>query len=154
MASYSFDTSAFVDPWRRYYPRDISVFKPIWERIDALIDDGTIVATEFVKVELERKDDEVLEYVKSKQNLIIPLDDEQQDHVAEIVNRFPNWINPHSQRNKADPFVMALARSMGLTVVTYEKNGGESNVKIPYACAQFDVPCLHYLDFLRKLKLA
>ncbi|TFF87505.1 MAG: DUF4411 family protein [Promethearchaeota archaeon] len=49
-ARYSFDTCAFIDTWRRYYPPD--VFKSIWNRITSFIEDGTIKATYLVKIEI------------------------------------------------------------------------------------------------------
>ncbi len=71
---YSFDTSAFVNPFRRSYPRD--VFPGLWRIIDSEIDDGNIVASIEVLNELQEKEDALLEYVKSRGHMFIELDDE------------------------------------------------------------------------------
>lgn len=48
---YSIDTSSILDGWRRYYPPD--VFQQLWTRLDDLIAEGSLRATEEVLVELE-----------------------------------------------------------------------------------------------------
>jgi hypothetical protein len=50
------DTSAWLDGWRRYYPRD--VFQTLWANIEALVDSGEILASEEVYVEIAKKDDD------------------------------------------------------------------------------------------------
>ena len=59
---YSIDTSALLDGWRRHYPPD--VFVSVWERIEGLIAGGELRATEEVRIELERKDDDVFKWAK------------------------------------------------------------------------------------------
>lgn len=150
-AAFGFDTSAFVDAWRRFYPKD--VFEKLFSEIDKRIDAGDIVASDEVKVELEQKDDDILAYVKTKPGLFLPVDDEQQDHVTDILSRYPQWIDPAAKKNNADPFAVALGKSKGLTVVSFERNGGAKKPKIPFVCQEFGVDHLHYTDLLRKLGL-
>ena len=54
---YSIDTSAILDGWRRYYPPD--TFPGLWDKLDSLIEEGHLAATEEVLIELEKKDDDV-----------------------------------------------------------------------------------------------
>lgn len=150
MAQYSFDSSAFIDPLKRHHPRDI--FGSLWKRIDDLIDSGEIMASEFVKEEISKKDDDIYKYVKSKNNLFFSLDEYQQAYVDKIVNRFPRWVPVDSTRNMADPFVIALAGVFKLTVVTYEGKGSANDPKIPFVCKEFAIPCLSFIDFLRAIK--
>ena len=51
-ARYCFDTSAFIEPWRDYYPLD--VFKPIWDFVADSINKGLIISPVMVKRELEK----------------------------------------------------------------------------------------------------
>lgn len=148
-ALFSFDTSGWIDPWRRHQPRDI--FESMWERIDDLIEQKAIVSCEMVHDELSRKDDDIYKYTKGKNGLFVPLNDSRQMHVQSILTRFPNWISPNSTKNQADPFTIALAMDMGLTVVAYEKGGSNVGPKIPYVCNSFNVPYLHFVDFLRHI---
>lgn len=146
---YCLDTSALVDPWRRYYP--IEIFPSIWEHLDRHIAQGRILACAEVQHELEQRDDELLAYAKKKDGLFIPLDMPQQQLVSIIMNTFPSWVNAESTKNTADPFVIALAKHRGLTVVTYETKAGPgaNKVKIPNVCDHFSVPYVNYLGFLR-----
>lgn len=146
---YCFDTSAFVNPWRRYYPLDL--FPSVWEHIDRCIVDGSILAAHEVHHELDQKDDELLQYIKARDGLFVPLDEQQQGYVAEIVNQFPSWINPESTKNSADPFIVALARQRQLTVVTYEQKAGHGSlrVQIPNVCEHYGIPWVPYLRFLK-----
>ncbi len=61
---YSIDTSAILDGWNRYYPPD--VFPGLWRRLEGLIGDGHLKATEEVRMELERKDDEAFSWACSQ----------------------------------------------------------------------------------------
>jgi hypothetical protein len=57
---YSVDTSALLDGWVRYYPPDI--FTNLWKGLEALVHDGELQASEEVREELNRKDDDVAEW--------------------------------------------------------------------------------------------
>lgn len=148
-AKYSFDTSAFIEPLKRHHTRE--VFPTLWDKIDDLIANGSIVSADFVKTELARKDDDIYKYVKSKEGLFIPFDSEQKPHVDQLMKRFPNWIPADSTKNVGDPFVIALAKQIGLTVVTYEERGNEARVRMPYARKELEVPCLHFVAFLNEI---
>ena len=146
---YCFDTSAFVNPWRRYYPQDL--FPSLWEHVEKCIDDGLILAAAEVHHELTQKDDELLAFIEKKEGLFVPLDDAQQHYVTDIVNQFPSWINPESTKNSADPFIVALARQKKLTVVTYETRAGKGSprVQIPNVCDHYGVPWVDFIQFLK-----
>ena len=61
-------------------------------------------------------------------------------------NTFKYWATkPH---NEADPYVVALAKTKGLIVITYESP--DSPKKIPAACLLQDIECVTFLGFLRK----
>jgi len=102
-----------------------------------------------VYVELNERDDEISKYVKQKRDIFVPPNKTQQNQVTLIQSRFPSFVLPNAPKNRADPFVIALAIDKKLNVVTMEKGGGPSNVKIPYVCQEFGVPCMHLFDFLR-----
>lgn len=149
----SFDTSAFVNPFRRYYPFD--VFPSFWNHLEKLIADGSIIATEIVRDELEQKDDELTEWARNQSGLFVPVDYEQQLAVAAVVNRFPKWVDADSAKNQGDPFVVALAICAKLTVVSDEGNGSEAHPTIPFACGQMvpKVPHMRVVEFMRQTGL-
>ena len=56
-ARYSLDTNCFITSWQRTYPPDM--FQPVWAHLERLADDGIVVVSNVVLLELERKADEV-----------------------------------------------------------------------------------------------
>ncbi len=147
---YCLDTSAWLDGWARDYPPD--VFPTLWEKIDDLISDGTINATEEVYVELKKKDDSIIEWMKTRKQLFIPISEEIQEIVIELLSDHPRLVDTHRQRSQADPFVIATAESEGAIVVTGEIPRGKlDKPKIPDVCAHRGTPCISFLEMLRKI---
>ncbi len=146
---YSFDTSAFVVPSRNWIPMDL--VPKLWKMIDVLIQAGEIVASEEVYREIEQIDDTLLMWIKERREIFIDVDEEQQQYVDDIVNRFPKWIDYNAQKNVADPFVIALAKQNNLVVVSYERGGNETKPKIPYVCNEFNIEHLSFEEFLRQI---
>jgi len=145
---YSFDTSAFIVPHRNWIPMDL--IPSFWQIIDDLIQAGAIVASEEVYREIVQVDDALKQWVKERRNLFIDVDEVQQQHVEDIVNMFPNWVDYAAQRNVADPFVIALAIQYGLIVVSFERGGSRNKPSIPFVCNEFNVEHLLYTDFVRQ----
>jgi hypothetical protein len=54
-------------------------------------------------------------------------------------------------RGQADPFVVALARVRGATVVT-EEHAKPTAPKIPDACRRFGIRCINLLEFIREMR--
>lgn len=151
MPLYSFDTSAFVNPARRYYPFD--VFPTFWKAIEARIANGEIIATDIVKDEIEQKDDELTEWAKTQNGLFVSVTKPCQQHASGIIKAFPKWVDATSGKNDADPWVVALAMEHTITVVSDERGGGPSKVKIPYVCGEMKVNHMRVIDFIRHIGL-
>jgi len=148
---YSFDTSAFINPWRNLYP--IKVFPSLWGELDRLMNQGDLVATEMVLHELEHKDDELLQYMRQRDFIFIAVDEEQLESVAEILGLFPRFARADATREVADVFVVALAQKHNLVVVSDEQLPRRGKVKIPEVCSQFGVECVTFLAFLGDIGL-
>jgi hypothetical protein len=145
---YSFDTSSLVEPWRRTYPPD--VFPSLWEQhLPALVGNGDLRSTEEVHIELQRQDDELLEWTTLHPGMFIEVDEAVQVSVAAILAEYPNLIDVNTGRSGADPFVIALAQTSGCAVVTEEKPRSLINPKIPDVCAALGVPCMNMLQVIR-----
>jgi hypothetical protein len=147
MALFSFDTSAFVNPFRRHYPFD--VFPTFWRHIEKLIAEGSVVATEVVRDELEQKDDALTAWAKDQVGLFVAVDAQLQLAVTDVVRRFPKRVDPESAKNQGDPFVVALGICRALTVVSDEGNGSEAHPTIPFACKAMKVSHMRVIDFIR-----
>ena len=145
---YSADTSAFIQSWHRYYP--IDVFPSVWDMMDALVRAGDLVAIDEVRVELDKKDDEVLKWVQDRDQLIVPISDTIQHAVREVLRERPRLVDTRRNRSGADPFVIALAMTEGLTVVTDERpTGSPDRPNIPDVCDHLQVPCINIIDMIR-----
>jgi hypothetical protein len=133
----------------RNHPRDI--FVTLWERLEGGIADGSIRSPEEVVHELEQGDDDLAEQLKGAGGLFVPLAQPLQDAVREVMVRCSSLADPASDRNRADPFVVGLARLRGGIVVTEEKprRADTAPMKIPDACGVFGLPYLNWFGFLR-----
>jgi hypothetical protein len=144
--NYSIDTSSLVGAWRRSYPP--SLLPRLWDQdLPTLIASGDLRASQEVRIELERQDDEVHEWAVAQTDLFIEVDDLVQTTVKTILARYPNLINANTGRSGADPFIIALAQANGCTVVSEEKSR-PTKPKIPDACAGFSIPCINMLDLM------
>jgi hypothetical protein len=148
---YSIDTSAILDGWRRYYPPE--VFPALWQRLDELIAEGRLIATEEVLFELERKDDDVYAWAKARQSMFVRIDDRIQPKVSEILDRFEKLLDTRANRSGGDPFVIALAMVEDCTVVSGERATGSLNrPNIPDVCSALGVHCISLLQLIRDKK--
>jgi Domain of unknown function (DUF4411) len=146
---YSLDTSGFLDAWLRYYP--IDVFPSIWERLDGATKGGILFASDEVLRELEKKDDEAHKWMKARAQMIVPLDGEIEAEVIDLMSRFPRLVDTKKGRSGGDPFVIAVARVRGLSVITGESATGKLDApRIPDVCKDLGIPCIRMLDFFRE----
>lgn len=146
---YSIDTSALLNAWRRSYPPD--VFPSLWRKIDELIENGALIASEEVLVELERKDDEVYRWAQERASMFVPIDGHVQQLVRNILQSYRRLVDTRRNRSGADPFVIALAQIEGCTVVTNElPSSNLSKPRIPDVCAALAIRCISFLDLVRE----
>lgn len=146
---YSIDTSAILDGMVRYYPR--TVFSGLWIRLQDLIKEGNLFASEEVKAELEKQNDDALEWATEQSNLFVEVDDEIQDEVSKILANHPRLIDTRKGRSGADPLVIALAKVRECSVVTGElPSNSLKRPKIPDVCNSIGVECLNLLGLMRR----
>jgi hypothetical protein len=136
---YCVDTSAWLDGWVRDYPED--VFPSLM-----------IKCSEEVYVELEKKDDGIHDWLKSRKQAIVPIDQEIQRIVSQLLAAHPRLVDTHRSRSQADPFVIATAERLRAVVVTGEKPRGKLDTpKIPDICGVRNLRCISFLEMLREL---
>jgi hypothetical protein len=146
---YSLDTSALLNAWRRNYPPDL--FPTLWDNIDGLVASGTLIASEEVLIELEKKDDEVFAWAEQHANMFIPIDGQIQQLVCTILQSYPRLIDNRTNRSGADPFVIALAILEKCTVVTNEHaTSNQAKPNIPDVCSGIGVRCISMVELIRE----
>jgi hypothetical protein len=149
---YCVDTSGWLDGWQRHYPPD--VFPTLWAKIDALITTGEIISSEEVYFELERKSDDLHDWVKARKQILIPLDEAIQIRATSLLAEHPRLVDTLRGRSKADPFVIATAIERNAVVVTGEIiSGNLEKPRIPDVCQVKKIPCINFLQMIRELKL-
>lgn len=151
MASYCIDTSSLIAAWQERYP--IENFPPFWDKVDALISDGRLIAPVDVLNETKKRSDELHAWLKARPQMFRELDDAVQIEAAQVLGRFPRLVGERKLRTSADPFVIALARVQGLPLVTDEKPTGSANrPNIPDVCVALGMPCMGVLDLIKAEK--
>lgn len=149
---YVFDTSS-IRSLQHFYP---SVFKTIWDGLDILVQQKTLISTREVWNELERQNisDDVLAWAKYNKHIFTTPASAELQFVAQIlqIKHFQSLIG-EQQRLKgtpvADPFIIACAKINGGTVVTEEQIKPHA-AKIPNVCQHFNVPCIDLEKFMQQ----
>ncbi len=158
---YCIDTSAFIK-LDRDYSRD--VFPSLWDNyILELISEGRLFASEEVKEELKRKDDDLFKWISTHgADVFVKTGITIMNRVTEIMGKFPNLINPNNPtHNLADPFVIALALETAnvfpgvgpgeeTMVVTYENYTGDiKGPKMPDICKYYQLKVGKLIDIFK-----
>ena len=149
---YCVDTSGWLDGWQRNYPPD--VFPTLWTKVEEVVAGGEVFSSEEVYVELQKKDDEIHDWIQARKEMLVPLTEEIQTLASHLLLEFPRLVDTLRNRSKADPFVIATAIDRKATVVTGEPVTGNMNKpRIPDVCNVKGVRCITFLQMIRELKL-
>lgn len=85
--AYCIDTSAILDGWVRYYPRE--VLPTLWDNLGAMIARQRLTAPDEVLKELAKNDDALCEWARLQEGFFCPLETEIQIATSEILSAFP-----------------------------------------------------------------
>jgi hypothetical protein len=147
---YSVDTSALIDGLERFYPEE--TFPALWKEVNGLVSTGRLLISEEVWQEARVRDAAAKAWCDGHKDdgLIVPTDATIVREVRNILSSFPNLVKQSKNRNRADAFVIAVARLKGAIVVTGEgPDGNERQPKIPYICQQLGVTSIRFLGLIR-----
>lgn len=155
MAKYSFDTSAILDAWVRYYPIDL--FPSFWNNLYQLFHSQKGVMIELVNYELSKKDDGCLKWFKGKGliSLLVEISDEIQFAAKKILENptYQLLIEDRKGIFGADPFIIAHAQISHSVLVTGEKpTGSLKRPKIPDVCKELRIPWISIQQLMREEK--
>jgi len=146
--TYCIDTSALIAAWNERYP--IENFPPFWERLDDLIRDGRLCSPRDVKEEIIKKEDGLYSWLDERPQMFVELEEDIQQDARVILAEFPLLTKQIEGRNPADPFVIALAKARGCTVITQEGMGSPSRPRIPLVCKYYGIKCMDILGLVRE----
>lgn len=150
---FCLDTSALVEPWRSRYPIDI--FPTFWNTLDEWAKAGDVLAPDEVRIELEKVDDELLEWVAQRRYIFRPPEEDVQLIVSKILahDRYKRLVDSKKGRSIADPWVIAQAHVTGSKVVTEELPSLGKSPKIPDVCEWLGVKYTNVLGLIREMKI-
>ncbi|HED2544468.1 DUF4411 family protein [Raoultella planticola] len=153
---YLLDANTYIQAKNQYYGMDIC--PAYWDWLDHQFKQGTLASVDMIGRELKDGNDELAEWAKARPEHFIKNDDTSTQLIfAEVVQAVMagdyNAGNRDNFLAKADPWIIAKAKSIGAVVVTHESfvSLNTKKVKVPNICHQFGVPCLNTFQFLREL---
>ena len=106
---YCFDSSIFITLNR---VNNILPVPDIWKELDHLLKNGRLISHIYVYNEFNpdcEKPDFLGKWVKSRKKYFIGVTEDQINHVRQILSEFHQLINPDTEKNQADPWIIALA---------------------------------------------
>lgn len=149
---YVFDTSS-IRSLQHFYP---SVFKTIWDGLEALVQQQQLISTREVwnEVQTQNISEDVLNWVKNNKQIFTTPSEKELQFVVQIFQKlhFQSLISAQSRLKGtpvADPFVIACAKTLGGTVVT-EEQFKPNAAKIPNVCQYFGIPCIDLEEFMKQ----
>lgn len=153
---YVADTSALIEIQRKY-PND--VFELLWKNLSKLADKERIISPKQVLEEINRfaKEDYLKKWAADHRKIFKEPTPAQILKIKEILSQYPRLINPASEHEQADPYVIALALCgeiqtklfRNIRVVVTEESFVQQN-KIPFVCSKLSVQCVNTLEFFRQ----
>ena len=150
MNKYIIDTSAILsqksdEKYRR------NVYRSLWNKIDDMVRDGEILTCSEIASEV--RDEEIIKWMKDCGMHILPIDDEIQDNVKNIVtNVNKQLVDFKANKSSGDVFLIATAQKYRLSVITEESF--ESSKKIPSTCEKMGINCVNLVGFMEENNMA
>ncbi len=100
-----------------------------------------------------KKSDELHKWLKQRDVLFIPLEENIQERAKKILKKFPRLVSQKKIRFAADTFVIALAIEKNCMIITQENPTGNYNKpNIPDVCnnGEFHNECDNLLGLIRQ----
>ncbi len=149
---YTIDTGSLIKMFRDDSVYSKKHFKSLWENVSKLFSEGVIISHIEVFEEIKNGgiDDDLFIWAKANKGFFLDYDIPKETNViADIGEKFMSFSHQKKEKSAhADPWLVAQAKSQGLTVITEEaKTGGE---KIPKVCQEFGVDCIDLLGLIKK----
>jgi len=134
----------------------IDVYPSVWQKLESLINRGSLLAPKEVLFEIMDGDDQLASWAKHHRKLFVEPTPKQLEILKSILKDYPSLVKEH-RKHDADAWVIALTIEMAaqkslLTikriVVTEEKLRG-NQVKIPFVCQKYSIEAIDIIDMFR-----
>jgi hypothetical protein len=137
----------------------VDIFSSLTTRIDGLVAEDRLRAPKLVMDEIKAVGTtDLIAWATSHKALFIRTS-ELLAAAQRIQSAFPGLIDPKSQYEEADAYVIALAQVRNGIVVTQETTAAEKRSPprshyIPDVCRELGVPCISLLGMMRRERWA
>lgn len=159
MPQFWLDANVFITAKNSAYGFDI--VPGFWELLDHHAKGGIVCSSTMVLDELigeNAPEDTLCKWIKERKDSPLfsqPSDEDQKLMTGVADHVYKTYIVAQSSAflKGADAWVIAHAKRVGGTVVTFERPvpANSSKAKIPNVCKAFEVPCIDPYELLRKL---
>lgn len=153
---FCLDASAFITMHRFY---SIRMIPDLWSHIEDLFNRKEILSHQIVFDEIvpkTGKKDELAQWLSSFRTNFISITQRQLELVPDILSNFPKLIDPESEKDQADPWLVAmLVEIMGqdgmfgdqsdYIMVTTESE--KKATKLPAACKYYNIRHMNLFEF-------
>src|SRR5262245_35271353 len=119
MNPFVFDSSSLVRAWHEAYP--IDVVETFWDKLHDAMAAGIVIAPDEVLRETSKRSDDLHKWLKAREEqCIVPIDDDLEEAVADLLAQHPRMAMNRKGASSADAWVVALAQIRAGTVVSEE----------------------------------
>ncbi len=155
--NYVVDTDVLIT-LMTYHPQDKPAYQAIWGEIEVLTKRKNIFSTMVVYDEIIKylgKNDQLKKWaISHKKRFFISPDQETWQLAQDIIKKFPDLLNKKKLQTgepDADPFLIALAKSEGATIITQERKDLPN--RIPMVALHYSVKSIDLYEFFEERKL-
>lgn len=154
---YIFDANVFIN-LHRIDMHSIRLPDEVWVKLDELMMDGKIISHRTVYDEVvsgSKNPDKISAWLRSRKDYFGKSTARQIEIMAEVINKFPKLIDVNTERDQADPWLVALAAEKIEQNTTYEyivvtQENQASSIKLPAACKEFGVHSIPLAEFFEE----
>jgi hypothetical protein len=144
---YCIDSSSLI-ACERNYPIDI--FPGVWAGFDTLVTTGRLISHEEVWLEFSKKPGFLVTWAaRWKAQLCVVADPAQVVAVRQIAMDFPLANYTTIDEHRADPWMVALARTRSCCVVSQERGVSAPYPKIPQMCQAYGIDHKPIFELMR-----
>ena len=155
--TYVVDTDVLIT-LMTYHPQDKPAYHAIWDEIETLIKQKNIFSTMLVYDEIIKylgKNNQLKKWaISHKKRFFVSPDQETWRLAQDIIKKFPDLLNKKKLQTgepDADPFLIALAKSEGATIITHERKDLPN--RIPAVALHYSVKSMDLYEFFEERKL-
>jgi hypothetical protein len=155
---YTIDSSSLMDI---FGPATTMISKQVtpglWERLEQLILTGLVISHVEVLYEIKKdglRGEELYEWANSHSTIFKEYSWESEGAVIKSMSpRYSAFVNQKVGDIYADPWLVAQAKTRGLSVITEEKaklTDDPQKHKLPNVCRHYDVKAMNLLEFTKE----